>query len=187
MKKTCTKCGNAKSLDDFCKDSIRKDGLHPWCNSCRSASAKNRMKRPEAKESAKEASLRYYKSPHGKDKVKQYTHSREFRDRQNELQREYGKRPDVKLKRAAKSRAYRISNPEKEKARKFAHSLVAKGILKVPSVCDWCGKPGERFEIHHWLGYEPSVWLYVKFVHPSCHDECENKKPEDWSNAHQSS
>lgn len=33
--KTCTKCKNAKYVDDFRRDKSRKDELHPWCNLCR--------------------------------------------------------------------------------------------------------------------------------------------------------
>jgi len=33
--KTCTKCKQVFSLDSFCKDKNRKDGLNPWCRGCR--------------------------------------------------------------------------------------------------------------------------------------------------------
>jgi hypothetical protein len=37
--KVCTKCGESKPLSVFCKDSQKKDGLHPHCRSCRSKRA----------------------------------------------------------------------------------------------------------------------------------------------------
>ena len=35
--KTCTKCGEAKSLDSFGKHKATKDGLCSWCKSCHAA------------------------------------------------------------------------------------------------------------------------------------------------------
>lgn len=35
-KKKCTKCGEYKTLDNFCVKSKAKDGLNPWCKECSS-------------------------------------------------------------------------------------------------------------------------------------------------------
>jgi hypothetical protein len=33
--KSCSKCGDEKSLDSFGKDSSKPDGLRSWCRKCR--------------------------------------------------------------------------------------------------------------------------------------------------------
>ena len=38
--KTCTKCGQAKTVDLFCKDNTKKDKLACWCKECQSTRAK---------------------------------------------------------------------------------------------------------------------------------------------------
>lgn len=35
MQKQCTRCSNTKSLEEFPKDSRRKDGRYPACNDCK--------------------------------------------------------------------------------------------------------------------------------------------------------
>ncbi len=51
MKKTCTKCGHAKDLEDFVKNSRRKDSRGSWCLVCCRAFKKE--KRREYGESAR--------------------------------------------------------------------------------------------------------------------------------------
>lgn len=36
-RKICSKCKRGKGIEHYCKDKTRKDGLHPWCDSCRKA------------------------------------------------------------------------------------------------------------------------------------------------------
>jgi 5-methylcytosine-specific restriction endonuclease McrA len=38
IEKTCTKCGETKPLGAFSRDRSRRDGLQPWCKSCKAAS-----------------------------------------------------------------------------------------------------------------------------------------------------
>lgn len=45
--KVCTKC--SKSDGPFQKDKTRKDGLHPWCNSCKNVGATVRGRRSHLK------------------------------------------------------------------------------------------------------------------------------------------
>jgi hypothetical protein len=44
--KTCSKCGVAKSLTSFSKQSKRKDGLDGWCKACKSACERKRHEDP---------------------------------------------------------------------------------------------------------------------------------------------
>jgi predicted Zn-ribbon and HTH transcriptional regulator len=146
--------------------------------------AKERMaKDPGAKIRAKEATARYRKTEHGKNKIRAKQHSKEYRVAANAYQREYSKRKDVKIKLCIKRANYSTRNMLKEKARHVANYAKKSGELIVPHYCDWCGYPGypdNPLEIHHWRGYDPAHWLDVKFVHEKCHDECENVTPERW-------
>ena len=39
--KRCTKCGETKNVSEFGNQAHRKDGLNPWCRSCKSISGKD--------------------------------------------------------------------------------------------------------------------------------------------------
>jgi hypothetical protein len=45
--KTCTRCKVTKTLDQFCRDRRRKDGLNLWCRECKTATARE-YRRTEA-------------------------------------------------------------------------------------------------------------------------------------------
>lgn len=100
--KTCTKCGQVKSLQDFHKDKRRSDGLFPQCKTC----VLDRMKL-YAEQKAEEARLRarnwYYKN----------------QDRaaiQGKLRREKHKE-----KIAEQARLYRLANRERLLERQRIH------------------------------------------------------------------
>ena len=40
--KTCSKCGQEKTLAEFSKNSRAKDGKHPWCKTCFAEYERNR-------------------------------------------------------------------------------------------------------------------------------------------------
>lgn len=44
--KTCSRCGNAKELNDFGKNKNTKDGLSYWCRQCKSLSDKRYITKP---------------------------------------------------------------------------------------------------------------------------------------------
>lgn len=56
--KTCSKCGEAKSVDEFYKDSHRKDGLQAYCKSC--DIARNKAWREANRERRLEYGREYY-------------------------------------------------------------------------------------------------------------------------------
>lgn len=63
MAKTCTKCGEEKSLEDFHKNKSRKDGLYFYCKACR------REYYQKNKEAITQYQREYYqKNPHVKKK-----------------------------------------------------------------------------------------------------------------------
>lgn len=48
--KACTKCGETKPPDQFCRDRRMKDGLHSYCRSCMRAYASAWKKANPARE-----------------------------------------------------------------------------------------------------------------------------------------
>lgn len=58
MLKQCTKCGELKSLDAFCRDKHTKDGLRCWCRNC--------TKNPEYQKKYREQNKNKQKIAHSK-------------------------------------------------------------------------------------------------------------------------
>lgn len=55
--KTCSKCGEVKSINEFCNNKNTKDGKHSHCKECRNKGGK--IYRMEHKEEAREYGLKY--------------------------------------------------------------------------------------------------------------------------------
>ena len=56
--KTCTKCGETKPVNEFCKDARQRSGLHPSCKECRSIVIAKWQKANPQKANAKSAKWR---------------------------------------------------------------------------------------------------------------------------------
>lgn len=56
--KTCTKCGETKHVNEFCKDARQRSGLHPSCKDCRSIVIAKWQKANPLKANAKSAKWR---------------------------------------------------------------------------------------------------------------------------------
>ena len=141
---------------------------------------KIRMQEKDVRQRAREASARYRNTVNGKQKISQY-----YSDNKDKLRAyasDYGKRPEVRKKRAERQKIYRERDKDKMCARHAVTRALINRTLSKPSTCDWCGKTTKQSELqaHHWLGYDPEYWLDVKFVHSSCHPICETKSPEQW-------
>lgn len=97
--KSCRKCGEDKPLEDFMKDSRRKDGRGSYCKSCGAANTrKSRAKNPEA-------ARVYYLANRNEIAVKA---------------RKYRSQPEVKAKRAKAQATYNAKNKESVRAWKAA-------------------------------------------------------------------
>ena len=70
--KTCTKCGETKPLDAFCRDRSRADGRFSWCREC-----------------AAEYKRRYYEENRDKVLERKRRYHEENRDKALECQRRY--------------------------------------------------------------------------------------------------
>lgn len=182
--KRCKYNGAPQPITNFCKDKQFKDGLHVYCRSCRSRRSKELRERdPSVAERARLATMRYRETEHGKQRIKSYYTSSEYREHANAYAREYTKRPEVRVSLAMKQARYRTRNSLKDRARRVTVYALRSGQLTKTDYCEWCGKPSVAalLEAHHWRGYDPDHWLDVKFVHADpCHLACEAVKPENW-------
>ena len=97
--KTCSKCGESKSLDAFGKDRKAPDGKFYWCKQC--TVEQSRRYYAANKKKCRESSLVIY---HRNQK------SEDFRSRRNARQREfskdYTKRPETREKMRVWSKTY---------------------------------------------------------------------------------
>lgn len=88
--KTCNKCGEVKSLDEFFKDKTKKDGYYYSCKMC--------IKQYRQSEKIKEYTKQYHQSEKYKEYQKQYP--------QSEKRKEYIKRYCQSEKGKEKNRFY---------------------------------------------------------------------------------
>ena len=105
-RKTCTKCGETKSLGDF-KMQKRKGGMFPtsWCRACGNAASNENMK------------TRYHSDPEFRARHTEYSRASHARPENVERKREYEKerraRPEVKVAAKERSAAWIAANPER--------------------------------------------------------------------------
>lgn len=157
-KKRCSKCENFKSLSEFYKRKISRDGLQPICKLCRLKEAKEYYQTEKGKVVHRKANRKYQKTEKGikvnRKNVACYCKTKK------------GK---------ATFERYRIRHPKSCKARSAVTMAVRTNRLsQVTSLfCHYCLKPAQQY--HHWHGYEPKHWLDVIPVCVPCHRKNERK------------
>ena len=120
--KKCSKCGEVKGVEEFCRDECRKDGLRPWCKTCISEyylNNKERIKEQRKeyycknKEQFKERSKEYRLE--NKEPIKQRNKKYHIKnkERRKEQHREYYRENKERLKEYYKE--HRIKNKEQRK------------------------------------------------------------------------
>ena len=149
--KTCTKCGEAKALDEFSRDASRKDGRGARCRVC--DRAKSRAWAQENPGKARDRGRNWYEA--NRDAVLESARDRASSNR--EQLREYAAEwrsanPDY-------DSARRRGNPEayRDKVNRRRARKVAAGVFEIPSrelrrlyasPCVACGAVGE-IELDH--------------------------------------
>lgn len=103
--KTCTKCREVKSIDEFGKDKLTNDGLKCWCRSCK----------------AKDA-LRYSNTEGFKDKRRVYAKAYHETNREAISKYKTKRYPKVRAKRLEYGREHYKANREKVIKRTKAYS-----------------------------------------------------------------
>jgi len=106
--KQCKDCNEIKPMDDFYYHEPSKDKRNCRCKICFSLYYKQLRKTPEKK--AKDAAYREQNKERKREYAKIY--SKENKEKKAIYRREYRKRPQVKAKRQASKRIYRLLNRE---------------------------------------------------------------------------
>src|SRR5699024_6041889 len=87
MSKTCTKCGEAKSLDDFHRDKTRAGGRRSDCKEC--VREYKRRYLEENRDKERERKRRYYEENRDKERERKHRYCEENRDKVRECHRRY--------------------------------------------------------------------------------------------------
>ena len=110
MSKTCTKCGETKSLDDFHRNKTGAGGRRPDCKEC-----------------VQEYTRRYYEENRDKELDRNRRYREENRDKVRESARRY--REENRDKELDRNRRYREENRDKERERKHRYREENRDII----------------------------------------------------------
>lgn len=168
--KTCTKCSETKSLDEFGRDKNRRDGFNPWCRVCNRANA-NRHRLANADAISAKRKAKYAADPDPvRQRVRQYArrnsevvkaskrrHYQENREQRIAAMAEYRRRhPDrfaagVKAAKAKRPEHYRMLTSARTTVRRarlaavvqvpFTATQLAQRFAYYGNRCWMCGDP----------------------------------------------
>ena len=126
--KICTKCNIDKTLDNFNKHSIKKDGLRAHCKECQKKISESEYKKN--KDKIKERKKKYYGSEHGKIKEKERRRKHYLKNKETENARsnKWNEENKEKMKEYKKeySKIYREKNKEIIAWRRILHNSLKK-------------------------------------------------------------
>lgn len=138
--KTCPKCNETKSLEDY--------GKSVYCKPCWAAYQKTMRERDIEK--TRKYLREWNRTEHGQSVRKAWRQA----NRHKEC--EYQKRNIAK-------------HPEKQKARMAVLNAMRRGEIAKPKICSLCGGKGKRIEAHHHKGYDEANWFNVQWLCSKCH------------------
>ncbi len=153
--KTCSKCKQISSLENFCRNKNLKDGLSAWCRECQKRSTKlwilnNPEKAKQASRNWRHRNPEKYKTSLAQSRSKRKDEIKEYnrlylvnnREKVNELQRENARRNPERSK----------NNNAKRRARKKdcqTYFISKRELLKLyGSPCFVCGSI-KRIQLDH--------------------------------------
>ena len=110
-KKTCTKCGIEKSLDEFRNRKEQKSGKHSYCKICE----KEYQRKYDALPTTKERQRKYRALPTTKERKRKYNRKYSDLPASKERQRKYSDLPTTK----ERKRKYNALPTTKERKRKY--------------------------------------------------------------------
>ena len=144
--KTCTKCKEGKTLDEFSNDKSRKDGKRGRCKDCENVYS------------------RAYREVNA-DRVN--ARSKAWRDANPDRRRENLNR--WRSENQEKHNSHVNKYPEKVKARRLVNGMIRGGRLTRPESCSKCLKACNP-EAHHW-SYLKENWIDVDWLCSQCHKD----------------
>lgn len=156
ISKTCRTCKQTKSISEFYKDRIRKDGHQIKCKTCK--------KEYNTNERGKAAYKRYQQTDKFKAIQKRYKES----DKGKITYKRYQQTEKYKVMRQKVCIRYSVRHPKHIQAITAVNKAITIGRLPRPGtlLCH-CGTQAEHY--HHHKGYEPEHWLDVVPVCTKCH------------------
>ncbi len=165
--KTCTKCGELKTIDNFYKARKEKDGLSPWCKSCCKEYNKEYNKKNHDRISKN--SRKYYLK--NQKKVKNY--SKKYY--KSEKGKEVSKKSGYKYRQTEKFKKYiRDKNQDEEYHFKCKCRGIGSKYNKIkPKVCSCC-KVKKRVERHH-DEYSLAKAREIRWLCLECHRDWHSK------------
>ena len=150
--KTCKKCGETKTLDEFYSDTSRLDGKHPYCAECKKADASHYQKENYDKVYAR--IKRWEKE--NIDKVRAYNRAWKKRNpekvKADSLNRKYDKEYPRRWRAANPEKSRNIINRRRAKMRNLPSTLTVREWIQLlelfDNACAYCGKTGELHQDH---------------------------------------
>lgn len=166
--KSCSKCGNIKSLTEFPKSSRYKSGLNPQCKCCLNTTAKAwRVNNPVLRKA--QADRGYHKNIEKTRKLKR-VYYREHKEEKSSYDIEYRQKNKDKIAKYKKDWSYKMKDDpiykiKKNLRRRVHHALM--GRNKSDNTFNLIGCSPEDFKQHieslwiegmSWDNYGPSGW-----------------------------
>lgn len=177
--KQCSKCKEVKSLDEFYRQGVSKDGLHPWCKQCvKEYSHKRHADNPEY-------SRQYYMNL-SKEK-KEYYAQRAAQRRANRTEEEKEHDAQRQADNSDYCHQYRIDNADKYRiyeANRRASSVTAEGAFtdeqfaalceQYDNRCLCCGEI-KKLTVDHIVPLSKGGSNDIDNIQPLC-QSCNSKK-----------
>ena len=183
--KTCTSCGETKSLDEFYRRGGSEDGLRPSCKNCFNKATKDwRARNPIKPGYSSQQAKKWREANPGRAAQDSAAWRSANPGRQSELNKAYRNANPERV--AATSKAWRAADPNRARAHGAVQIAVRDGLISPAASCEGCAKV-VRTEAHH-DSYDRKHWLDVRWLCKSCHKQHhldERKRIEEQANAYQ--
>jgi hypothetical protein len=160
LTKTCSKCKQAKLLEEFHRNKRAKDGHHTYCKECKNARQREYI--AEDPERARSIDRRHRESPKGKERIDAYKRS----ERGKAMRRAWETSEKGKAVRALTNKNYNKRYPERRLAKYYLNRAVNKGQVMKPNACSECGATERIIDGHHDDYSKP---LDVEWLCRGCH------------------
>lgn len=180
--KTCNRCGDSKSLDDFYRNAGMPDGHLKQCKACTRERQRAYQQTPRGREVMSAARRRYLeRNPEASRRSRraQYDSDPEgFRAKRRAIaERAYARDPEAAKRRV---REHEARAPEQVAARRAVRNALRDGVLARPDLCEGCGSEGlatkdgrSPIQAHHADYSRP---LDVTWLCTACHG-AEHREP----------
>lgn len=123
-RKTCSKCGDTKPLDEFHRNKSRRDGLNHWCKPCNRGHVRRYAQDNRDTISAKRKAEYAADPERGRQRVREYT--KRAPEAVSASKRRYYAKNCERLKQAVAERYWRDPELARERGRIYERNRIAK-------------------------------------------------------------